>query len=451
MTASPDDTVVRALRAAAAQESARIVATVVRITDDWELAEDCLQDAFARALASWPVDGVPRSPGAWLTTVAKNRAIDQLRRASAERRAVRGAGVELELEQLTAGQSEGDGEQVDEQAHEHDRLALLFTCCHPALPADARVALALRTVVGMTIPEIARAFLVSESTMDKRLVRARARIKNAGIPFRVPPVELWPERMPAVLAVLYLLFGEGYSSTEAERFVREPIAREAIRLQRLLLSTDAGASATPDPEIAGLLALMLFQHARRRARSTESGELVVLEEQDRGLWDVGELLEGRAVLDRATRLLATSTDPPGPYYLQAAIAARHSAAATYAATDFDRIVTLYDLLAVTSPSPVVDLNRAVAIAMARGPAAGLELVERLSAAGELENYYLLHATRADLLRRLGRADDALPYYERARDLAPSAAERRYLRDRMAQLGGAAGERPQERPQEPGNP
>lgn len=450
MTASPDDTVGRALRAAAAEESARIVSTVVRITDDWELAEDCLQDAFARALAIWPVDGVPRSPGAWLTTVAKNRAIDQLRRASAERRAVRGAGVEHELEQL-----EGDGEQVDEHAQEHDRLALLFTCCHPALPADARVALALRTVVGMTIPEIARAFLVSESTMDKRLVRARARIKNAGIPFRVPPVELWPERMPAVLAVLYLLFGEGYSSTESERFVREPIAREAIRLQRLLLSTDSGASAAPDPEIAGLLALMLFQHARRRARATESGELVVLEDQDRGLWDVDELLEGRAVLDRATRLLAASTDPPGQYYLQAAIAARHSSAASYAATDFDRIVTLYDLLAVTAPSPVVDLNRAVAIAMARGPAAGLELVERLSAAGELQNYYLLHATRADLLRRLGRGDDALRHYERAHDLAPSAAERRYLRDRMAQLRDAVGERlrerPQERPQEPGNP
>jgi RNA polymerase sigma-70 factor (ECF subfamily) len=450
VTASPDDTVVRALRAAAAEESARIVSTVVRITDDWELAEDCLQDAFARALAVWPVDGVPRSPGAWLTTVAKNRAIDQLRRASAERRAVHVATVEQELEQL-AEQLEGDGEQVDEHAQEHDRLALLFTCCHPALPADARVALALRTVVGMTIPEIARAFLVSESTMDKRLVRARARIKNAGIPFRVPPVELWPERMPAVLAVLYLLFGEGYSSTESERLVREPIAREAIRLQRLLLSTDSGASAAPDPEIAGLLALMLFQHARRRARATESGELVVLEEQDRGLWDVDELLEGRAVLDRATRLLAASTDPPGQYYLQAAIAARHSSAASYAATDFDRIVTLYDLLAVTAPSPVVELNRAVAIAMARGPAAGLELVERLSAAGELENYYLLHATRADLLRRLGRGHDALPHYERAHDLAPSAAERRYLRDRMAQLGGAAGELHQERPQDPGNP
>jgi len=428
VTTARDDAVVRALRVAAAEESARIVSTVVRITDDWDLAEDCLQDAFARALASWPVDGVPNSPGAWLTTVAKNRAIDQLRRASAERRAVRGAGVERELELLAA-----EGEQVDEQSQAHDRLALLFTCCHPALPADARVALALRTVVGMTVAEIARAFLVSESTMDKRLVRARAKIKNAGIPFRVPLVELWPERMPAVLAVLYVLFNEGYSSTESERFVRDPIAKEAIRLQRLLLSTNADASAAPDPEIAGLLALMLFQYARRRARTTESGELVVLEDQDRQLWDAEELADGLRVLDRATRLLATAGEQPGPYYLHAAIASRHAVAPSYAETDFERIVSLYDLLAVTAPSPIVDLNRAVAIAMARGPAAGLDLVDRLSSGGELDGYYLLHATRADLLRRLGRESDALPHYERAHDLAPSPAERRYLRSRMAQM------------------
>ena len=428
MTAVRDDAVAVALREAAAEESARIVSAVVRITGDWDLAEDCLQDAFARALASWPVDGVPNSPGAWLTTVAKNRAIDQLRRAAAERRAVRGAGVERELELLAA-----EGEQMDEGSQAHDRLALLFTCCHPALPPDARVALALRTVVGMTVAEIARAFLVSESTMDKRLVRARAKIKNAGIPFRVPPVERWPERMPAVLAVLYLLFGEGYSSTESERFIREPIAREAIRLQRLLLSANADASAAPDPEIAGLLALMLFQHARRLARATGSGDLVVLEEQDRDLWDAGELAEGQLALDRATHLLVAAGEQPGPYYLHAAIASRHAVAASYAETDFERIVSLYDLLAVTAPSPIVDLNRAVAIAMARGPAAGLELVDRLSAGGELDAYYLLHATRADLLRRLGRASDALPHYERAHDLAPSPAERRYLRSRMAQL------------------
>lgn len=436
MTAFGDDEVVRALRAAAAEESARIVAAVVRITDDWDLAEDCLQDAFARALVAWAVDGVPRSPGAWLTTVAKNRAIDQLRRAGAQRRAVRSAVIERELEMLAAEGEQGEGAQVDEQSREHDRLALLFTCCHPALPADARVALALRTVVGMTVAEIARAFLVSESTMDKRLVRARAKIKNAGIPFRVPPVERWPERMPAVLAVLYLLFGEGYSSTDSERLVREPIAHEAIRLQRLLLSSHTDTVAAPDPEIAGLLALMLFQHARRRARATESGELVVLEDQDRGLWDAGELREARLALDRATGVLVASAGAPGPYYLQAAIASHHAAAASYAATDFERIVSLYDLLAVTAPSPVVELNRAVAIAMARGPAAGLELVERLSAAGDLDAYYLLHATQADLLRRLGRPGEALPHYERAQDLAPSPAERRYLRGRMAQLRDA---------------
>ncbi|MEO6116087.1 MAG: sigma-70 family RNA polymerase sigma factor, partial [Pseudolysinimonas sp.] len=391
----------------------------------------CLQDAFARALATWTADGIPTSPGAWLTTVAKNRAIDQLRRTSAERRAVRGAGIERELELLATG-----GEQMDEHSQQHDRLALLFTCCHPALAADARVALALRTVVGMSVAEIARAFLVSESTMDKRLVRARAKIKNAGIPFRVPPIERWPERMPAVLAVLYLLFNEGYSSTESERFVREPIAREAIRLQHLLLSADADASPSPDPEIAGLLALMLFQHARRRARTTDSGDLVTLEDQDRRLWDADELREGQAVLNRAIGMLVESDEAPGPYYLQAAIAARHASAASYAATDFARIVSLYELLAVTAPSPVVELNRAVAIAMASGPAAGLELVERLSADGDLDNFYLLHATRADLLRRLGRANEALPHYERAHDLAPSPAERRYLRQRMAQLRDA---------------
>ena len=445
MTADRGDEVDRALRAAAAEESARIVSTVVRITDDWDLAEDCLQDAFARALASWPVDGIPNSPGAWLTTVAKNRAIDQLRRAAAERRAVRGAGVERELEQLAA-----EGDQVDEESQAHDRLALLFTCCHPALAADARVALALRTVVGMTVAEIARAFLVSESTMDKRLVRARAKIKNAGIPFRVPPVELWPERTPVVLAVLYLLFAEGYSSTESERFVREPIAREAIRLQRLLLVADADASAAPDPEIAGLLALMLFQHARRRARATESGELVVLEDQDRSLWDAEELVDGQLALERATRLLVAADQQPGPYYLQAAIASRHAVAPSYDNTDFERIVSLYDLLAVTAPSPVVDLNRAVAIAMARGPAAGLELVERLTESGVLENYYLLHATRADLLRRLARDEEAVPLYERAHELAPSPAERRYLRSRMAEVQARIGEAA-EPPSGPPNP
>jgi len=437
VTAARDDAIVRALRAAAAEESARIVSTVVRITDDWDLAEDCLQDAFARALATWPVDGIPNSPGAWLTTVAKNRAIDQLRRAAAERRAARGAGVERELELLAE-----EGEQVEERSQAHDRLALLFTCCHPALAADARVALALRTVVGMSVPEIARAFLVSESTMEKRLVRARARIKNAGIPFRVPPAELWPERMPAVLAVLYLLFGEGYSSTESEQFVRDPIAREAIRLQQLLLAANADASAAPDPEVAGLLALMLFQHARRRARSTPAGDIVVLEEQDRALWDAGDIAEGLVALDRATRLLVEADAQPGPYYLQAAIASRHAIAVAYADTDFERIVSLYELLAATAPSPVVELNRAVAIAMARGPAAGLELVEQLSAGGELDSYYLLHATRADLLRRRGLPGDALPHYQRAHDLAPSPAERRYLRSRMAQLRDEIGRAPE---------
>ena len=420
-----------AARAASLSESARIVSTLLRVTGDWDLAEDCMQDAFARALEVWERDGIPDNPGAWLTTVARHRAIDLLRRAAVERRAVRSLGLEQQLEQRLVQEQEGD--PTMHSGSSDDRLSLIFTCCHPALSMDARVALTLRTVAGLTVPEIARAFLVSESTMDKRLVRARAKIRNAGIPYRVPPLETRAERVSGVLAVLYLLFNEGYSSTENEQLVRESLGAEAIRLDRMLIESlgDSPSAA----EATGLLALMLLHHARRRGRVGADGELVTLEQQDRTLWDGDAIGEAVALLNGVARDLATEAGRPGPYVLQADIVACHAIAPDFASTDFARIVSLYEELARSFPSPIVDLNRAVAVAMADGPAAGLRLVEELDGRGALAEYHLLHATRADLLRRLGRETEALPPYRRALELAPSAAERRFLSGRIAELGG----------------
>ena len=404
-----------AARAASLGESAAIVSSLVRVTGNWDLAEDCMQDAFARALSVWARDGIPQNPGAWLTTVARNRAIDLLRRAAAERRAVRSLGVEQQLEQI--------GDQEMEEAAD-DRLSLIFTCCHPALPMDSRIALTLRTVAGLTVAEIARAFLVPEETMQKRLVRARAKIKNAGIPYRVPPPEQQAERLSGVLAVLYLLFNEGYASTENEQFLRDPLAHEAIRLGRMLVeSLGEHPSAS---EATGLLALMLVQHARRGARVDAAGELVPLEQQDRSAWDSAEIREGAALLEAADH-------PAGPYLLQARIAARHALAPSFEQTDFAGIVALYAELVRVAPSPVVELNRAVAVAMADGPAAGLRLVEQVDRGGALGDYYLLAATRADLLRRLDRRQEALVQYQRALASAPSEAERRYLLGRIGSL------------------
>ena len=417
-----------AARAASLGESARIVSTLVRVTGDWDLAEDCMQDAFARALEVWERDGIPSNPGAWLTTVARNRAIDLLRRAAVERRAVVSLGVQQELEQT--------GDTGMTHASDDDRLSLIFTCCHPALPMDARVALTLRTVAGLSVPEIARAFLVSESTMDKRLVRARAKIRNAGIPYRVPPLESRAERVSGVLAVLYLLFSEGYSATESTQLIREPLAVEAIRLDRILIDSLGTAPFAGSPlstEATGLLALMLLQHARGRSRVGADGELVTLEQQDRSLWDREAVREGVELLDGVARELVERGVRPGPYVLQASIAACHALAPDFASTDFRRIVTLYEQLARSFPSPIVDLNHAVAVAMAEGPAAGLLLVEELDDRGALADYYLLPATRADLLRRLDRGAEASEAYRRALELAPSPAERRYLRGRIAEL------------------
>ncbi len=414
-----------AVEAASVAETARITATLIRVTGDWSLAEDCVQDAFAKALIDWPEHGVPRNPGAWLTTVAKNRAIDRMRSAASEKRAVDELAILTELEGLEEGaggyRTAGD-----------DRLSLIHTCCHPALPLDARVALTLRTVAGLTTGEIARAFLVSEATMSKRLVRARAKIRDAGIPYRVPPPELISERTAGILAVLYLLFNEGYSGTGGSALVREPLAREAIRLTRLLVALLEGSPQ--EPESLGLLALMLFHHARRQTRTDAAGDLVTLEEQDRGSWDQFAIAEARALMAAADHLGVSLRSRPGSYRVQAAIAACHMTAGDFGRTDFARVAMLYDSLAQIAPSPVVELNRAVAVAMSQGPEAGLALLDRLDRTRSLEGYYLLPAAKADLLRRLGRQTEAGHEYRRALDLAPSETERRYLGKRLAEVG-----------------
>jgi RNA polymerase sigma-70 factor (ECF subfamily) len=394
------------------------VAALIRRTGNWDLSEECAQEAFAEALRRWPSDGVPDRPGAWLTTVAKNRAIDRLRR---ERR-----GAEL-LEQAasTGGDIEAMDEQdTDESGIEDDRLRLIFTCCHPALPLEGRVALTLRALAGLTTAEIARAFLVPEPTMAKRLVRAKGKIAGARIPYRVPPAHLLPERTGGVLAVLYLLFNEGYAASGGAELIRAQLCDEAIRLARAL------SGLMPDePEAAGLLALMLFHHSRRSARLDAAGDLVTLEDQDRTRWDQAEIDEAHARLEAALRHRRA-----GPYQLQAAIVACHTDAADVADTDWTQIASLYQLLAEVMPSPVVTLNRAVAIAMTRGLDAGLVVIDELEESGELAGYHLLHATRADLLRRLGRGGDAAIAYRRALELAGSDAERRFLSKRLAEVG-----------------
>ncbi|HEX2821519.1 MAG TPA: RNA polymerase sigma factor [Streptosporangiaceae bacterium] len=405
-----------AVDAAFRDEWGRVVATLIRTTGDWDLAEECAQDAFALALQRWPKDGIPGRPGAWLTTTARNRAIDVLRR-----KAVGAA----KLREVAAASSEPDPAHHSETDHSgvpDDRLRLMFTCCHPALSLEARVALTLRTLAGLTTAEIARAFLASEPTMAKRLVRAKQKIQHAGIPYRVPPAHLLPERTSAVLGVLYLLFNEGYAASAGADLVRQNLSAEAIRLARVL------TRLMPDePEAAGLLALMLLHDTRRHSRLDGRGDLVTLENQDRSLWDAAEIGEGVSVLDDALR-----RGQPGPYQVQAAIAACHATAPTAASTDWPRIAALYRQLAEFLPTPVVELNYAVAVGMARGPAAGLSLVESLEASGRLAGYHLLPATRADFLRRLGRLPEAATAYREALELTGTDAERRYLTRRLAE-------------------
>jgi RNA polymerase sigma-70 factor, ECF subfamily len=398
------------------QEWGRVVATLIRMTGDWDLAEECAQEAFATALTRWAADGVPDRPGAWLTTAARNRALDRLRRSKTEA---------AKLREVAAMNPPADLAVPDDSGVPDDRLRLIFTCCHPALTLEARVALTLRTLAGLTTAEIARAFLVPEPTMAKRLVRAKHKIRDAGIPYRVPPAHLLPERVGGVLGVLYLLFNEGYSASAGADLLRPGLSAEAIRLGRLL------ARLMPDePEATGLLALMLLQDARRAARLDEDGELVSLEDQDRSKWDAAEISEGVRLLEAALRRQRS-----GPYQIQAAIAACHAEAARAADTDWSQIAVLYSELGRLVPSAVIALNHAVAVAMADGPAAGLTLVASLEASGELDDYYLLPATRADLLRRLDRRDEAAPAYQRALELVATEPERRYLNRRLAEVTG----------------
>ncbi|MFJ6893315.1 RNA polymerase sigma factor [Streptomyces hokutonensis] len=410
-----------AVAAAFREEWGQVVATLIRVTGDWDLAEECAQDAFTQALDRWRRDGIPRRPGAWLTTTARNRALDVLRREA--------VGAAKLREVAVLGRDEGpydpeyDG---DDSGVEDDRLRLLFTCCHPALPIEARVALTLRTLAGLTTPEIARAFLVPEATMAQRLVRAKKKIRNAGIPYRVPPAHLLPERTTGVLGVVYLLFNEGYAATAGSDLVRTNLCAEAIRLARVL------ARLMPDePEVLGLLALLLLHDARRDTRVDTDGELVTLEDQDRTAWDRSEIDEGAALLETALR-----RGRPGPYQIQAAIAACHTTAPTAADTDWADIAALYGELERFVPSAVVRLNRAVAVGMAQHPDAGLELVAELERSGELADYHLLPATRADLLRRSGRTAEAAEAYGRALELVENDAERRFLERRLAECRSA---------------
>ena len=397
-------------------DSRRVLATLIRLLGDFDVAEEALHDAFVAAIERWPVDGVPANPRTWLVSTGRFKAIDQLRRRTAfdDRRP--------ELERQLAELSEEEPVIVESGDIADDRLRLVFTCCHPALSADAQVALTLHTIGGLTTEEIAHAFLVAPPTLAQRIVRAKGKIRDAGIPYEVPAAADLPERLDAVLATLYLIFNEGYSATFGDAVTRADLCGEAIRLGRLVVEL------LPEPEAIGLLAMMLLHDSRRAARTNAAGELVVLDEQDRSRWNRGQIREGQELTERALRSRRV-----GPYAIQAAIAAVHADAPRWEETDWAEIVAFYDLLLNMNPSPVVELNRAAAIAMKDGPERGLDLINALLARGELASYHLAHSARADLLRRLGRADDALAAYAAALALTTQQPERRYIERRMASL------------------
>ena len=398
------------------EESRRVLATLIRLLGDFELAEEALQEAFAAATEQWPKRGVPHNPRAWLVSAGRFRAIDAIRRRARHDAALTEIADRFDAPSMPAAEPD------DDEPLEDDRLRLIFTCCHPAIAREAQLALALREVCGLTTEEIAHAFLIAPATLAQRIVRAKKKIRSAGIPYEVPGLDDLPDRLHAVLKVVYLVYNEGYLASSGETATRADLTREAILLGRLIYSL------LPEPEAAGLLAMMLFTESRRSARTTDDGDIILLEDQDRSLWDREMITEGSEFAR-----IAMSAPEVGVYALQAAISAEHASATSFEATNWNRIVALYDLLLQATPSPVVELNRAAALAMRDGPAPALSIVDALLARGELDTYHLAHATRADLCRRLGLKSEARASYERALTLAKQEPERRFLERRIREV------------------